>query len=176
MATFTVSPAAPGGAGELAGVLGQLPFFAERLDAQARAEGVLLVGRLDGVPVADVWVSFSPAPETAVTAFLPGVPILIHLEVAAPVRNRGYGSTLVGAAETLVRRRGHDRVCLGVARDNPAARRLYERLGYAVWPHGWIDTGYHHTGADGVRRWYPETVTMLVKTLTAGSGNPSPVR
>jgi GNAT superfamily N-acetyltransferase len=173
---FTVAPARPGQLDDLAALLGQREFFGAKLDAQARARGVLLVGWLDGAAVGDVWVSFAPAPEAEVNEFLPGVPMLVHLEVVAVLRNRGYGTALIRAAEALVRSRGHARITLGVGVGNPGARRLYERLGYAEWAHGTIATGYHWVGADGVRTWVPETITMLVKSLTAGTGNPSPVR
>ncbi|SNS64786.1 Acetyltransferase (GNAT) family protein [Asanoa hainanensis] len=171
---FTVRPAAVSDVDGLVALLGQRAFFTETL-ARPPADGVLLVGVLDGQPVGDVWVSFSRAPEAEVNRYLPGVPMLVHLEVVSVLRGRGYGTALVGAAEDLVRSRGYARVVLGVGIDNPGARRLYERLGYAEWPHGQIDTGYHATGDDGVRRWHPETITMLVKALTAESGNPSPV-
>ncbi|MEV0719805.1 GNAT family N-acetyltransferase [Asanoa sp. NPDC050611] len=173
---FTVAPASPDQLDDLAALLGQRQFFASKLAAQARALGVLLVGRLDGAAVGNVWVSFSPAPEAEVNEFLPGVPMLVHLEVLSVFRNRGLGTSLIRAAEDLVRARGHARISLGVGIDNPGARRLYERLGYAEWAHGTIATGYHWVGGDGVPRWFPETITMLVKSLTAGSGNPSPVR
>ncbi|GIF77314.1 GNAT family N-acetyltransferase [Asanoa siamensis] len=163
---FTVTPAdGPDQLDDLVALLGQRQFFAEKLDAQVRGRGVLLVGRLDGSPVGDVWVSFSPAPEAEVNRFLPGVPMLVHLEVLSVLRNRGYGTSIIRAAEELVSARGHERIVLGVGVENPAARRLYERLGYAEWPHGTIDTGYHWAGDDGVRRWFPETITMLVKAL-----------
>ncbi|GAA1888382.1 GNAT family N-acetyltransferase [Asanoa iriomotensis] len=162
---FTVSPATPDQLDDLVTLLGQRRFFAEKLDAQSRALGVLLVGRLDGRPVGDVWVSFSPAPEAQVNEFLPGVPMLVHLEVISVLRNRGFGTSLIGAAEELVRSRGHERITLGVGIENPDARRLYERLGYAEWAHGTIATGYYWVGDDGARQWFPETITMLVKSL-----------
>ncbi|HTF11756.1 MAG TPA: GNAT family N-acetyltransferase [Asanoa sp.] len=166
MSGFTVAPADDGVLDNLVAVLGQRPFFAARLAAQSRAEGVLLVGRVDGAPVGDVWVSFSPAPEAEVNEFLPGVPMLVHLEVVVGLQNRGYGTLIIRAAESLVRSRGHERITLGVGVDNPDARRLYERLGYAEWPHGRIDTGYAWTDDDGISHWVNETITMLVKSLT----------
>ena len=47
-------------------------------------------------------------------------------------QNLGIGTRLVRAAEPLVRQRGFTTAELGVDKTNPAARRLYERLGYAV--------------------------------------------
>ena len=165
MSDLTVAPAGGSALDDLVAALGQRAFFAEKLAAQSRAEGVLLVGRVDGAPVGDVWVSFTPAPEIEVNTFLPGVPMLVHLEVLPEVRDRGYGTAIIRAAEDLVRSRGHERITLGVGVDNPAARRLYERLGYAEWPHGLIDTGYEWTGDDGVSHRVDETITMLVRSL-----------
>ena len=176
MPTCTVAPLSPDRLDDVVALFGQREFFAEKLSAQARAAGVLLVGWVDGQPVGDVWVSFTPAPEREVNEHLPGVPMLVHLEVLSVLRNRGYGTSIIRAAEDLVRARGHERITLGVGVENPAAQRLYERLDYVEWPHGRISTGYHAVGDDGVRRWHPETITMLVKSLRARSGSPSPVR
>lgn len=45
-------------------------------------------------------------------------------------RNQGLGTRLMQHAEADLRARGFSRVALNVARDNPGALRLYERLGY----------------------------------------------
>lgn len=47
-------------------------------------------------------------------------------------RNAGLGTLLMQAAEADLLARNYKTVVLAVARDNPAARRLYERLGYQV--------------------------------------------
>ncbi len=47
-------------------------------------------------------------------------------------RGRGIGSRLLLQAENDLIQRGFKRITLNVARDNPAARRLYERFGYQV--------------------------------------------
>jgi hypothetical protein len=45
---------------------------------------------------------------------------------------------LICAAEDIARQLGHEQIALGVGLDNPKARRLYERLGYADWGHGTV--------------------------------------
>jgi ribosomal protein S18 acetylase RimI-like enzyme len=47
-------------------------------------------------------------------------------------RGQGIGSQMMEMLEADLRRRGFGRVTLNVAQENPAARRLYERLGYHI--------------------------------------------
>ena len=47
-------------------------------------------------------------------------------------RGQGIGSRLLNCVETDLLKRGFKRISLNVARDNEAARRLYEREGYMV--------------------------------------------
>jgi len=47
-------------------------------------------------------------------------------------RDKGIGSLLLKSVESDLDRRGFKRISLNVARDNDAARRLYEREGYRV--------------------------------------------
>ncbi len=47
-------------------------------------------------------------------------------------RNHGIGTQMMNTAECDLLKRKFGFVCLNVSRENPAARRLYERLGYRV--------------------------------------------
>lgn len=47
-------------------------------------------------------------------------------------RNQGIGTRMMAHIERDLQRRGFSYVTLNVAKDNPGARRLYERLGYKV--------------------------------------------
>lgn len=57
---------------------------------------------------------------------------LFAFRVKPAWRNQGVGTQLMNFIETDLKRRGFAFVTLNVARDNPDARRLYERLGYRV--------------------------------------------
>ena len=65
-----------------------------------------------------------------------GLPVLRvqGLYVAPAHRRRGVGRALLVHAEGMARAGGACRLQLGVDRDNVAARRFYERLGFAVLP------------------------------------------
>jgi ribosomal protein S18 acetylase RimI-like enzyme len=57
---------------------------------------------------------------------------LVAMWVAPTARGRGVGAALTQAVIDWARERGARRVILGVAQDNDPARRLYERLGFAL--------------------------------------------
>jgi GNAT superfamily N-acetyltransferase len=133
-----VRPASDTDLATLVAALGERHWFTDRLARQRRGGGVLLVAWLDGQPVGDVYLDCEPAEEPEVRRHLPGVPRLGHLEVPGPFQGRGIGTALVRAAEDTARRLGHERIALGVGLDNPKARRLYARLGYADWGQGTV--------------------------------------
>jgi GNAT superfamily N-acetyltransferase len=60
-----------------------------------------------------------------------GVPELQDFFVPEELRGRGIGQALAHACEALIASRGHEQASLSVSQANSAARRLYERLGYA---------------------------------------------
>jgi GNAT superfamily N-acetyltransferase len=149
----------------LVAVLGERHFFTDRLARQQRGGGVVLVAWLDGQPVGEVFLECEPAREPEVRRWLPGVPRLDHLEVLGPFQGRGVGTKLIGAAEATARQLGYERIALGVGLDNPKARRLYERLGYADWGHGTVVGTWVGYPDDGPPVTLSETCHMLVKRL-----------
>jgi ribosomal protein S18 acetylase RimI-like enzyme len=86
---------------------------------------VMLVADVGGFPVGQVWIDLDKKRAESVG-------ILWALRVIPVLQNLGIGTRLGGAAERVVRQRGFATAELGVDKSNPAARRLYERLGYAV--------------------------------------------
>ena len=158
----------PGSAADLATlveVLGERHFFTDRLARQQHGGGVLLVAWLDGRPVGDVFLDCGPAAQAEVRRHLPGVPMLDHLEVPGPLQGRGIGTALIRAAEDHARHLGHERIALGVGLDNPNARRLYERLGYADWGHGTVVGTWMEHPDNGPPVTLSEVLAMLVKRL-----------
>ncbi len=126
---------------------------------------MLLVAWLDGRPVGDVFLECEPAEEPEVRRHLPGVPRLGHLEVLAPLQRRGIGTALIRAGKDTARRLGHGELALGVGLDNPDARRLYQRLGYADWSHGTVVGTWVEREHDGPPVTVSEVCDMLVKRL-----------
>ena len=93
------------------------------------------------------------------------MPQLDHLEVLESFQGCGIGTALIHAAEAAARELGYEPIALGVGLDNPKARRLYERLGYADGGHGTaVGTWVEHPD-DGPPVTLSEVCEMLVKHL-----------
>jgi len=100
------------------------------------------------------------------TGVVPGaVPEVCNVGMLEAHRGRGIGTALMAEAER--RAAPADRLRLGVGIDDPAARRLFERLGYR--PTGEVETTtYDYVDADGITRSATETDGWLEKGLTDG--------
>ncbi|WP_434616651.1 GNAT family N-acetyltransferase [Arthrobacter sp. A5] len=87
-----------------------------------------------------------------------------HIQVRDEYRGQGVGSALITAAEQLIGRQGLRQTAVGVADDNPNAKRLYLRLGYRST--GVFDvSGYEWATDGGTVRHAIERDQLLVKDL-----------
>ena len=94
-----------------------------RLRQPAESGSTYLIAWDDGQPVGHAHVAWQ---ETHLE-----LPEIQDVFVLPEHRRRGIATHLTHAAETEARDRGWDEISLSVSLDgNPAARRLYERLGY----------------------------------------------
>lgn len=106
---------------ELADVDRRLPL--NRVDQQAEEGSTYLIAWEDDEPVGHAHVAWE---RTHV-----GVPEIQDVYVLPERRSRGIATLLGEAAEEEARARGWESISLSVSQEgNPAARRLYERLGY----------------------------------------------
>jgi len=88
---------------------------------------------------------------------------LWQLATYARLQSLGLGACLVAEAEQRIRRRGLPWAMLSVEDDNPRARALYERLGYAAWRRQ--TEAWHYEDDGGALRLYETEVTVLRKRL-----------
>jgi ribosomal protein S18 acetylase RimI-like enzyme len=79
------------------------------------------------------------------------------------LQNRGIGARLMAAAEQPLREQGYTGVELGVEKDNPGARRFYERLGYRLA--GVAHGEYQYTTPGGAAATMPIDEWILRKEL-----------
>lgn len=121
-------------------------------ERQLRGDHVVLVAWVGDEPVGSGELTSGPRPEVR------------NLAVRAAYRGRGIGTSIIAAAEAAARDRAVLRV--GVATDNPGARRLHERLGFL--PTGEIEE-YEYTYVDDDDRTVTERETSeyLEKSLLA---------
>lgn len=81
-----------------------------------------------------------------------------------PLQGQRIGTRLILEAEYELIKRGYSWAVIAVAKDNPNARRLYERLGYVVFSD---DPGiWHYTDHEGRPCRVEEPAWMLQKALS----------
>ena len=88
-----------------------------------RGEVVYLVAELEGHPVGQIQIDQTKRHDE-------NVAVIWAFRVKPSHQNQGIGTQLLQAAEHAIRENGYAIAELGVAKDNPDAKRLYERLGY----------------------------------------------
>jgi ribosomal protein S18 acetylase RimI-like enzyme len=97
----------------------------ETFAMQQRGEVVMLVAEAKGFPAGQAWVDLRRLGNESLG-------VLWAVRVFPLLQGLGIGTRLIGAAEEELRARGARGVEISAERDNPRARALYERLGYAV--------------------------------------------
>ncbi|GLY39555.1 hypothetical protein Amsp01_055790 [Amycolatopsis sp. NBRC 101858] len=152
--------------------LGDAGFFRDRLTRQRNDQGVLFLAWVRARPAGAVYLWLEEAEEPPIRRHLPGVALLTHLQVLPELRNRGVGAALVGAVEAHLLELGHERVALAVRTDNPAAARLYRRLGYRDWGHGTVICYAQLALPNGGVLEVPERCHVLVKDLAVVTPEP----
>lgn len=120
---------------------------------------VMLVAEVGGYPVGQVWVDFER---------VAGVGFVQALRVFPFLRGSGLGTQLMAAAEQTMRERGVRAAELIVVQNNPAARRLYERLGYNLTAEETRDWSY--TDEQGTYHHHVADVWLMRKELDAING------
>jgi ribosomal protein S18 acetylase RimI-like enzyme len=128
----------------------------ETFESQERGEAVMLVADLNGFPAGQVWINLTLKKAEATGA-------LWAVRVLPCLQNLGIGAHLMAAAEQLLIERGCTGVELGVEKDNPGARRFYERLGYRLT--GIAQGEYQYVTPDGTPMSMPIDEWILRKDL-----------
>jgi ribosomal protein S18 acetylase RimI-like enzyme len=133
----------------------------DAFERQQQGEVVMLLAELDGFPAGQAWVDFTRHAATSAGR-------IWALRVMPPLHGRGIGTRLLAAAETMIRARGLAAAEIGVEKDNPGARRLYERVGYRIARDEYLE--YDYTTPDGARECVPVDQWILRKALGTSSG------
>lgn len=94
------------------------------IDEAKAGRRIVLVAEVGGRIIGQIIIHLNRADSVA-TAYL------YAFRVRPEWRNRGIGTRLIQEAESVLVRIGFRRALIAVAKDNPGARRLYERMGYS---------------------------------------------
>jgi ribosomal protein S18 acetylase RimI-like enzyme len=128
-----------------------------------RGARIMLVAVAEGAVVGQVFVQLA----SAETRYADGArrAYLYALRVRPGWRGQGLGTSLVEAAEDALLARGFATAVIAVGKDNLGARRLYERLGYAVFAE---DPGvWYFTDVNGQQQLVEEPCWVMQKELAA---------
>lgn len=128
---------------------------------QERGENLMLLAVANGFPVGQAWVDLAVRADE-------GVGVLWAVRVYPFLQGMGVGSCLMTAAETALRSRGFAWAEIGVEKDNPGARRLYERHGYQL--HRELVEEFTYRRPDGSEGRETADQWMLRKPLRAHPG------
>lgn len=143
------------------------------LQAQARGSGVYLTAWDADVPVGRLYLRWhnTEAPrllaEHPEAGELVDVPELCDVYVVPERRSQGIGTHLIHMAFEHARENAALSATICVDMDNPDARALYERLGFAESGIGVFATCGTFTDEDGTERtWQNGPQMLLVRSLT----------
>ncbi len=132
--------------------------FHHAYEDQLAGRRLMLIADVNNFPIGQVFVqldSFDDFGRGGKRAYL------YSLRVIDAFQRQGLGSALVSEAEHILRERDYDSVSIAAAKDNPGARRLYERLGYTPYTE---DSGrWHYVDHEGRTRHVVEPCWILEK-------------
>ena len=135
--------------------------FQRAYEDQLAGRRLMLVAEINGWPIGQIFLQLETLDEPLIGGGKRGY--LYSLRVMDHLQGRGIGTALVQEAESLLISRGYASVSIAAAKDNPGARRLYERLGFHVFME---DSGrWQYTDHEGRIRNVVEPCWVLEKRL-----------
>ncbi len=105
--------------------------FQQAFGDQRSGQRLMLLADMNNYPIGHIFIQFESYDDNTVGFGKRGY--FYSLRVMTPFQGRGIGTALIHEAERLLRDRDYESVSIAAAKDNPGAKRLYERLGYQVY-------------------------------------------
>jgi ribosomal protein S18 acetylase RimI-like enzyme len=137
-------------------------LFADAYESAQRGRSVLWVAELPGMGIlGQLFVQLTSGRSELADGYQRGY--IYGFRLKPLYRSRGIGTQMMEVAEQDLLRRGFQWVTLNVGRDNPQARRLYERRGYRVVANEPGEWSYYDD--KGVRRQVHEPAWRMEKKL-----------
>ncbi len=143
-----------------------LNYHRHRHEVQRHGEGIYLIAWHEDLPVGHFLLRWHGPADDPTGRYPRDTPCLEAGATLQAFRRRGVATRLVNAVEQLARDRGRTRIGLAVGSiDNPAARRLYERLDYRDWGGGEFTIHWEYETLEGERGTESEVCIYLFKEL-----------
>lgn len=135
--------------------------FQRAFEDQRAGRRLMLLADVNGYPIGQVFIQLESFDDFGRNSGDRGY--LYSLRVMDAFQKKGIGTALLREAEYILRERDYDSVSIAAAKDNPGARRLYERLGFRVYTE---DAGrWHYVDHEGRTRQVIEPCWILEKFL-----------
>ncbi len=135
-------------------------LFRDTYHEQQRGQRLMLVADFNGFPVGQVFLQLQsnrPTPDNSTRIYF------YALRVLDPFQRMGLGTALLNAAEQFALRRTYGWATIAAGKDNPAARRMYEKRGYRVCDQE--DGDWSYVDQLGRTRYVHEPCWVLEKPL-----------
>ncbi|HYO89217.1 MAG TPA: GNAT family N-acetyltransferase [Candidatus Limnocylindrales bacterium] len=135
-------------------------LFRDTYHEQQQGLCLMLVADFNGFPIGQVFLQLQsnrPTPDDSLRMYY------YALRVLDPFQRMGIGTALLDAAEGFALRRAYGWATIAAGKDNPAARRMYERRGYMVC--GEEDGDWSYIDQHGRTRYVQEPCWALEKRL-----------
>lgn len=136
-------------------------LFRRTFREQQQGHRLMLIADCNDFPIGHIFIQltssesrFGDPPKRA---------YLYSLRVMEMFRGKGVGTWLMQEAEVMVASAGYHWITIAAAKDNPAARRLYERMGYHVFAEDSGDWSY--LDHRGIVQYVHEPCWVLEKRL-----------
>lgn len=137
-------------------------LFARTFEEQKRGTRYMLIADVNRFPVGQVFMQMSNPSDLLVAPSKRAY--LYSLRVMEAFQGMGIGSALVQHCETMLREYRYAAMSIAAAKENPRARRLYERLGFKVFAE---DPGrWHYVDHEGKTKHVSEPCWLMEKLLT----------
>jgi ribosomal protein S18 acetylase RimI-like enzyme len=135
--------------------------FQRAFEDQLAGRRLMLLADVNGWPVGQLFIQLEmfdePFPSDRKRAYM------YSLRVMDAFQRQGIGTALLQEAESILIERGYDSVSIAAAKENEAARRLYEHQGFRVVTE---DAGrWHYVDHEGRTRQVVEPCWILEKQL-----------
>ncbi|MEP7359078.1 MAG: GNAT family N-acetyltransferase [Anaerolineales bacterium] len=140
--------------------------FQQTYDDMVRGQRLMLVAVAGPAMVGQVFVQLSSTEARYADGYSRGY--IYSLRVRPEWQSRGIGTRLMQAAENGLQARGFRTAVIAAGKDNPGARRLYERLGYKTFAD---DPGvWYFQDVNGAQQSVVEPCWVMQKDLAGEKG------